>query len=353
MNCMKTLFRILIVLFCIAIVYYYTSDSTYELEPLEGPNSNSSVIPKTEIPKGDEDALPRPKTGISTYINQKSERIVKDFGEPNRIDQSAYGYEWWVYNNDPKSFIMFGVENGKVTQVYTAGSQVDATPYKIGESIDEIYRMTIVNPEITVNIGDNVYTFSLSEYDMHSRILVKFDDVFAQLYIDQFTDTLVGIRYMNGETLVKHRPYEMTFVGDLIRVPNLNSYILQQSNEAYSKQLFDIVNVFRKNKDVPTLEWDVEASLAAMEHSEEMYTEDYLSHDSPKFGSLKDRLQMHSVVYDEVGENLATAYYDAIEAAHGWFNSEEHRDLILNEKFTHVGSGVFLNYYTQIFLNKP
>ncbi|WP_342463147.1 CAP domain-containing protein [Ureibacillus sp. FSL K6-8385] len=351
---MKTLFRILIVLlFCIALIYFFTSDSSYELKPLEGPNSKSTVIPKTEIPKGDEDASPRPESGVSTYIHQDDDKLLKDFGKPDRIDQSAFGYEWWVYNRDPKSFAMFGVEGGKITQVYAAGKAVDVAPYKIGQSLDDIYRMTIVNPEITVKIGDNVYTFALTEYDMNSRILVKFDGVFAQLYIDQFTDSLIGIRFMDGETLVKHRPYEMTFVGDLIRVPNLNSYTIQQSNEGYSKQLFDLVNVFRSNENVPPLIWDEVAGVAAMKHSEEMYTEKYLSHDSPNYGSLKDRLAHYSVTYDEVGENLATAYFDAIEAAHGWFNSEEHRRLMLNDKFTHVGSGVFINYYTQIFLNKP
>ncbi|MFO7316047.1 MAG: CAP domain-containing protein [Bacilli bacterium] len=350
---MKTLFRILIVLFCLAILYYYTSDSSYELKPLEGPNSKSSVIPKTEVIEGDEDALPRPETGLSTYINQNSDLLINEFGEPNRIDQSAFGYEWWVYNNHPETFVMFGVEHGKIVQVYIAGDQLDAAPYKVGQSLDEIYRMTIVEPEITAKIGENVYTFTLTENDMQTRILVKFDGVFAQLYIDPFTEKLIGIRFVNSETLVKHRPYEMTFVGELIRVPNLNSYMLQESNQAYSKQLFDIINVFRSNEQVPTLKWDDEASVAAMEHSEEMYTENYLSHDSPNYGSLKERLAAHSVVYDEVGENLATAYYDAIEAANGWFNSEDHRKLILNDKFTHVGSGVFMNYYTQIFLNKP
>lgn len=352
MNRMKTLFRILIVLFSLAIVYYYTSDSTSELKPLEGPNLKSTVIPKTEIPDGFEDALPRPEAGVSTYINQESNILLKEFGEPNRIDQSAYGYEWWIYNHDSNSFAMFGVDHGKITQVYIAGENMDATPYKIGQTLDEIYRMTIVNPEISVKIGENIYIFSLTEYDMHTRILVKFDGVFAQLYIDQFTDTLIGIRFINSETLIKHRPYEMTFVGDLIPTLNLNSYVLQQSNEGYSRQLFDIVNVFRKKERVTALQWDVDASIVAMEHSEEMYMENYLSHDSPKFGSLKDRLESHSVSYNEAGENLATAYYDAIEAAHGWFNSEDHRQLILNDDFTHVGSGVFINYYTQIFLNK-
>jgi len=35
---------------------------------------------------------------------------------------------------------------------------------------------------------------------------------------------------------------------------------------------------------------------------------------------------------------------------HGWLNSSEHRKIILNDLYTTVGSGVFLNYYTQILL---
>ncbi|NLY80207.1 MAG: CAP domain-containing protein [Lysinibacillus sp.] len=350
---MKTLFRILIVLSFFAIIYYYTSESSYELEPLEGPNSSSPVIPKTVSPEGFEDALPRPETGMSTYIHQHSDMVLNRFGNPDRIDMSAYGYEWWVYNKNIESFVMFGIEDEMVTQVYIIGEGLDASPYKIGQSLDEIYRMTIVDTEITAQIGENIYTFSMTERDMRTRILTIFEGVFAQLYMDSFNDRLIGIRFMDSKTLVKHRPYEMTFVGDLIRPPSLNSYVLQESNESNAKQLYDLVNIFRQHHDVPMLEWDYGASVVAMKHSEDMYTGNYLSNESPTNGSLKERLNAHSVQYNEAGENLATAYFDAIEAAHGWFNSESHRELILNEKFTHVGSGVFINYYTQIFINKP
>ena len=44
---MKTLFRILIVLSFLAIIFFYSSGSdNYEL--LEGPNTTSQIIPKTE-----------------------------------------------------------------------------------------------------------------------------------------------------------------------------------------------------------------------------------------------------------------------------------------------------------------
>jgi Uncharacterized protein with SCP/PR1 domains len=57
-------------------------------------------------------------------------------------------------------------------------------------------------------------------------------------------------------------------------------------------------------------------------------------------------------LYEDAEENIATSYIDSIEAAHGWLNSSNHREYMLDEKFTTVGSGVFMNYYTQIFIQK-
>ena len=35
---------------------------------------------------------------------------------------------------------------------------------------------------------------------------------------------------------------------------------------------------------------------------------------------------------------------------HGWTNSPEHRKVLLNDRYTRVGSGVFVDYYTQIYI---
>lgn len=350
---MKALFRILIIATALAIVYYYSSDSINEDEPLEGPNSSSPAIPNTvENLQSFDQGLPRPEKGLSTFIGQKSEQVIKQFGEPNRIDKTSFGYEWWVYNKESSQFVMFGVEGEKINQVYAAGTELDVTPYYVGQSLDDIYRMTIVDTEVTATIGDNVYTFNMNEEDMRGRILTKFDGIFAQLYIDNVKGTLSGIRFMNSKTLVYHRPYEMSFVGELISPPNPTSFLLDESNQSSANQLFDLLNVFRLQNEVAPLERHLDLANIAMQHSEDMYSQNYLAHESPKNGSLKERLEMGDIHYKEVHENLASAYLDAIEAAHGWLNSEGHREVMLDEKYTHVGSGVFLNYYTQIMINK-
>ena len=51
-------------------------------------------------------------------------------------------------------------------------------------------------------------------------------------------------------------------------------------------------------------------------------------------------------------ENIAMAYYDPIEAVHGLMNSPNHRAMMFNEQYTHMGTGVYYDYYTQIFIQQ-
>lgn len=347
---MKALFRILLVLTVIVFIIYYTSDSIHESKPLEGPDVTSKIIPKTETDEMVNNPSQRPNDGMSTWIGKESSSFIKDFGKPDRFEPSAFGYEWWVYNNNPSTYMMVGVTDGIVTQVYIAGKDLNIAPFKIGETLDDIYRSTILESEVSVNIDDNVYMFSISDRDMTSRLLVQFSDVYAQLYLDEENESLQAVRFTDGKTLVLHQPYEMSFVGKLIQNTPPSSYLQSKINRANEQTVYDIVNLFREQYELPILQNDTTLSQLASSHSEDMMLENFLSHDSPKYGSLKERLKSEDVSYNAAAENIASAYYDGIEAAHGWLNSKDHRSVMLEEKFTKVGTGVFLNYYTQIFI---
>lgn len=349
---MKTLFRILIVLSFLAFIFYYSSSSN-NYEPLEGPNYSSQIIPNMDRDAQiSADAVPRPESGLSTYIGKSSEELLKQFHEPSRYGKSSYGYEWWVYNKDSSNLVMFAVDEGKVTQVYTNAQAANVSPYTMGQTLENVYRMTIIDSEVTAAIGENIYTFTMNEEDMNTRILAKFDNIFAQLYIDSENGSLGGVRFMDSKTLVMHRPYEMSFIGELISPPNPTSYLMEESNKASAELLTDLLNAFRLNHELPPLEQNDILSTVAMEHSEDMYTQNYLSHESPTKGSLRDRLENEGVQYEEAEENIATSYIDSIEAVHGWLNSSEHRAFMLNDDYTHIGSGTFINYYTQIFMEE-
>lgn len=348
---MKALFRILMVCGAVALIGFMFFNTPKENEPLEGPNTNSNIIPQTQLKQEPAiGAMTRPQTGISTLIGKGTQTVLEQYGEPARKEPSSFGYQWWVYNEDVSTFFMIGIDNNIVTQIYIAGQEIDAFPFKVGQKRDEIYRMTIIDYEVAATVGENIFIFSMSEEDMQTRLLIKFDGLYAQLYIDRETSELQGIRYTDSETLVLHQPYEMSYQGELVRRTPPSSFLQQEIDVASAKQLDDLLNVTRVHHDLLPLEMDESLEEAARMHSEDMKVQNFLAHESPTYGDLKKRLQTQHIEYSEANENLATAYFDAIEAMHGWTNSPEHRKVLLNDRYTRVGSGVFVDYYTQIYI---
>lgn len=347
---MKVLFRILIAATILGTVYYYSVIAEDAVELLQGPSGGVQPLPTTVL-EADSDSIARPVNGLSTYVGQSIDGMLSLYGQPVNRYMSAYGYEWWHYNIHG-NLLLIGVTDDIVTQVYTNELAFDVSPYTIGQSLDDINRMTIFEQEVTVNIDENIYMFMMREEDLYSRILVKYDGVYAQLYIDKFSNKLVGIRYLDGETLVLHQPYELQYVGDLIQSPTPSSFLQQEIDIALSAQLLDLVNNFRVKYDAQTLARNDNLNIIARAHSEDMFLVNSLSHESLTSGTLEDRLNEQQIQYEEVSENLASNYVDAIGVVHGWLNSEEHREVMLDERFTHIGSGVFVNYYTQIFVTE-
>lgn len=343
---MKALFRILIIVAILGTVFYYFNINN-EHAPLEGPNTVQQAIPSEQYNNNYNETLSRPEVGISTMIGQSTDKIIEKYSVPDRTDRSAFGYEWWVYNQTIS--IMFGVAQGHVTQVYTNAENIDSTPYYIGQSVEDIYRMTIIDPEVSVTINDNIYMLTMSEEDTKNRLLVKFDTIYVQLYIDREQGTLSGIRYMDGKTLVLHRPYEMQFVGELIDEEAPSSFLQFEINSGGGKQLFDLTNSYRQKFGLEQLQSYENLNAVVMAHSKDMFLQNYISHESPTYGSLQQRLEASDILYEEADENIAMAYYDAIEAIHGLMNSPDHRAMMLNDHYTHMGTGVYYDYYTQIF----
>lgn len=347
---MKALFRILIVATTLGIIYYYSFIDQTEHEPLEGPNKVQQAIPSDHYENDFNETLPRPAEGVSTLIGKSSDVLIERYGEPTRKDQSTYGYNWWVYNED--SFMMFGVEDHIITQVYTNAPSVNVSPYVIDQEAEDVYRMTILESEIAVPIDENIYMFTMNENDTKTRLLVKFAGLYAQLYIDSELGKLIGVRFMDGKTLVMQRPYEMQYVGQLIEQPVSSSYLQLGFHRALGQQLFDLMNTFRMQHNLQPLQYLQSLDDIAMAHSEDMFLQNYVSHVSPTYGTLADRLKEQEISFEESGENIATAYYDAIEAVHGWLNSSDHRTVLLDKNYTHAGSGVYYDYYTQIFIKQ-
>lgn len=288
-------------------------------------------------------------TPLHKYIGVDKSKIVEVFNEPLRIDPSAYGYEWWIYPSDDK-LLQFGIRNNKVVTVYGIGEELPIEPFTSNISYDVVLGSFELQQNVSLTSGVNSFRFELREEEVITRPLIEYEGVWIQLYFDQFTKKLSSIRYLNEETLLKHRPYSLTFRGQLPEEENLNDELWEQIERGYEQQIFDITNIIRVRHGLPIFEWDDDVAAVAYKHSKDMSENEFFSHTSPNTGELMDRLEADEVRFQIAGENIAAQYVDSIAAVEGWLNSEGHRVNLLNDEFSHLGVGVYRKYYTQNFL---
>ena len=79
---------------------------------------------------------------------------------------------------------------------YGIGDQVNVAPFKIGQSIDEIYSSLYAETFVDIEANGSNYRFELSEEDMNMRPIIKLGNKYAQLYLDKFTGTLSSVRFI-------------------------------------------------------------------------------------------------------------------------------------------------------------
>lgn len=290
--------------------------------------------------------------GLFSYIGMKTSDLKAILGEPTRIDISSYDYQWWIYNSNPQNYIQVGMQDDEVVTVYGTGNDVNVSPFYIGQPIEEITSKGLIKQTVSLTVENNPYRFELSEEEMRARPLIAMGNVYVQLYIDTFTNKISSIRFLDGETLIKQRPYELVYRGQLLSAKEVSGEEWKDIEEGNTAQILDITNVIRVRHGLSILKWDDKTAKVAYLHSKDMSTANYFDHTSPTNGGLADRLEKGEVIYQVAGENIAAKYVDGIAAVEGWLNSKGHRETLLNEEYNFLGVGVFEKYYTQNFIRK-
>jgi uncharacterized protein YkwD len=122
--------------------------------------------------------------------------------------------------------------------------------------------------------------------------------------------------------------------------------------KAQENKMISLVNEERKKEGLAALKYDGGLRAGALKHSNFMSKTGKFDHFSD--GSFSDRLAAAKIKYTSAGENIAK--FKSIGAAHtALMNSQDHRDNILNPKFTRIGIGIVYNksnsyyYITQWF----
>jgi uncharacterized protein YkwD len=274
-------------------------------------------------------------------IGDTEAKLLKALGTPQRKDASEYGFTWYVYNQDYRSFAMAGVSGGKVVALFGNGGN-----WSLG-ALNDSKRSAGEEPVLKL-LG------SPTEYIMKSNVRMMLNDgeerdtfVTKSSYITMFYDlheggAISGVQAVERET-------ELSLKGFYNPSP---SAALRQSFELQS---LDLANSERVKRGLAPLRWDELIADTARKHSRDMAMNDFFEHDNPAGESPFDRMDRDGIAYITAGENIAAGQTNAIFAHEALMNSMEgHRDNILGD-YERLGVGVAFAaddgapYYTQNF----
>jgi uncharacterized protein YkwD len=133
---------------------------------------------------------------------------------------------------------------------------------------------------------------------------------------------------------------------------------LDEAN-AVERRAFEQTNVARVKNGLPKLVWDPELCGMAREHSKQMASRGYFSHETPDGLQLKERARARGILHFRVmGENIAynKGHDDPGSfAVERWLTSSGHRANMLNPNFQASAIGSYVaadgsTYLTQVFI---
>lgn len=334
-------------------IFQAERDSLQEALPLrklpdQGLDETESALEQSEDQEARENQI---RNEVQLFIGMSEAELLEQFGSPDRKDPSAYGYEWWIYNQEWSSYIQIGVKDDQVVTFYTNAPAWSWADLGAGVTYQEWSELVTLEEKISFHYDLGLFTFSMSDKDLEEKPLIIDGNIALQLYLDRHDNsTISAIRLMELETLLMHRPYALKYMGRLPEPPIISDGKQEMIAQGNEDQILDIINITRRLHQLRSLEYHEGASVVARGHSLDMLTNDYFDHHSPTHGDLGERLNHGEVRYRGAGENIALNYIDGPDAHEGWLNSLGHRENVLRADFSHLGVGVVEKYYTQNFI---
>lgn len=125
------------------------------------------------------------------------------------------------------------------------------------------------------------------------------------------------------------------------------------SNEAYAREVLNLVNIERRKYNLSDLSWDASMKKAADVRAKELET--VFQHSRPNGSSCFIIFDEMNISYMGCAENIAYGYATPAEVVNGWMNSPGHKANILTPEYTKLGVGYYVGnnktpYWVQLFI---
>ncbi|MCI2766710.1 CAP-associated domain-containing protein [Staphylococcus warneri] len=345
----KLVIRILGVVFLVSFLIYLFYSPRLKFDVLENPNKNQKNERTEQFKNTNKDIEnPKPKKGVGTWIGKNINQLTKKYGQANRTYPVSDGYKNYVFKKKNQYYIV-SVKDNQIKSVYATGNDVNMSPLHIGEENSKIYENTSINPEPTIKSNGKVYEFELSDEDLKTQTLIKYGNVYAQVYSDQQSNKIMAIRFLDKDALASFQPYKTNESQSSSSKKHKELPYEQNPNQLMT--LYEVTNEMRKLKGLKPLKVNNDIAHIA---SINLFDATKSGYDSVEFteNALKQQLDERDISYTSTSQNVGYNFDDVPTLIHSWMNSDIHRSRMLNTKYDEMGGEVMKDYYSLIFLEK-
>eukprot|EP00644_Phytophthora_capsici_P005257 jgi/Phyca11/96709/e_gw1.1.1505.1 len=137
---------------------------------------------------------------------------------------------------------------------------------------------------------------------------------------------------------------------------NTTRHLQTYSANGFQSLLLAAVNKERSALGLPSLCMSSKLQSSAQKHSNDMATNNFMSHTGSDGSSMSKRISATSYRWTAIAENVAAGQKDVAAVMKSWMNSAGHKKNILSTKYKMFGCGyaysstsTYKHYWTQDF----
>ena len=270
----------------------YDPNAVVEQEEVKKPEENL----ETETVKVD---------GKPITLRWKAEELKAVWGEPDRIDESVYGLERYVYINNYLDYFFVTFEKGEIVEIFVPGRDYAYMGMNGKGTMADIKNLTFVSMADHSGVVRNEGSEARlpMDYEGHLCGLLLQTDVFAA----------------NKNTL---------------------STLHHSTKEDMEAQLLDLIQVCRVERGGELLVWDKKLFDVARAHSEDMVTEKYFDYNSPDGTTPFGRIMERGKEFFTASEIIARQRGDVVNVYQEWMRTPARVSALTDSTMQEVGIGI-------------
>ncbi len=244
------------------------------------------------------------------YIGSSKDDVISMFGNPQRIDESIYGYKRYVYNNDYNNLFIIGISNDTVVDVYISGKNSGYDTFKIDSKFSS---------------NGNKYEYN---EDINKFILCD-NFVNIDIYCDISTGNIYGIK-------ISDKSYDYS--------RNIDNYT-EEVQKSLEMEVLDIINAERVKRGIAPLTFDERLNVSAKNHSIDMVENKYTDYNNKDGKTPFERMNEQGVNFDFAAETISQVSNDVYDILGDVMTVKGKKGNVLSDMMDTAGVGVVNNSF--------